>query len=123
MSQFGVRLDKEQNLLIKMEALNIRESDLIEKFIRAGGKGGQKVDKTSSCVYLKHIPTGIELKVNRERAQGINRFLARRQLVEMIEKKKNGTLTPREIKLQKIIGPAGTRHGGRQFHNAEHSRY
>ena len=80
MGIFKVRKDKEDALLNHMEALGILEKDLVEKFVRASGKGGQKVNKTSSCVYLKHLPTGIEVKVSREREQAVNRFLARREL-------------------------------------------
>ena len=68
-----------------MEKLGISENDIVEKFIRSGGKGGQNVNKTSTCVYLKHIPTGIEVKVQKERSQSLNRFLARRLLVQKIE--------------------------------------
>lgn len=83
---FGVREDKEKWLVQRMEALNIQEKDIEEKFIRSTGKGGQKVNKTSTCVYLKHLPTGIEVKIMRERSQALNRFLARRELVKRIER-------------------------------------
>ena len=63
----------------------LREEDIIEKFIRASGPGGQFVNKTSSCVYLKHIPTGIEIKCQRERSQALNRFVARKLLVDKIK--------------------------------------
>ncbi|MEW6455895.1 MAG: peptide chain release factor-like protein [Acidobacteriota bacterium] len=85
MTDFGVSRDKEKALLEKMERLGIFEKDLVEKFIRSGGKGGQKVNKASTCVYLKHLPTGIEVKCQKERYQSINRFLARRILIEKIE--------------------------------------
>ena len=85
MSLFGVNPVKEEELSSRMEKLGISENDIIEKFIRSGGKGGQNVNKTSTCVYLKHIPTGIEVKVQKERSQSLNRFLARRLLVQKIE--------------------------------------
>ena len=85
MSSFGINTDKEKKLFQRMGKLGIFEKDIIEKFIRSGGKGGQNVNKTSTCVYLKHIPTGIEVKVQRERSQSLNRFLARRLLVQKIE--------------------------------------
>ena len=69
----------------KMKLLKIKEADIRERFVRAGGHGGQKVNKTSSCVYLKHLPTSIEVKCQKERSQSLNRFLARRILVEKIE--------------------------------------
>lgn len=80
-----IRKDKEDALRIKMDSLGIKESDLEEKFIRSSKKGGQKVNKTSACVYLKHIPTGMEVKCQEERSQSLNRFLARRILVNKIE--------------------------------------
>lgn len=69
-----------------METLGIREQDIEETFVRSSGKGGQKVNKTSSCVYLVHKPTGIEVKCMQDRSQSINRFLARRELVGKIQK-------------------------------------
>lgn len=97
-----VSTEKEQALIKKMEELGISDADIVEKFIRAQGKGGQKVNKTSSCVYLKHIPTGIEVKVMRERSQAMNRFYARRLLLEKIEEQQLGIKTARIKKIEKI---------------------
>jgi protein subunit release factor B len=83
-----------------MEALRILERDIEERFVRSSGRGGQKVNKTSTCVFLRHLPTGIEVKYSRERSQSLNRFLARRELVKRIEKI-SGELTPEETKRQK----------------------
>ena len=77
--------EKYDALYRRMEELGIKEDDLIEKFILASGKGGQKVHKTSSCVYLKHTPTGIEVKCQKERSREANRFFARRELCSKIE--------------------------------------
>ncbi|BCB95105.1 hypothetical protein JZK55_00270 [Dissulfurispira thermophila] len=68
-----------------MESLGIREADIEEKFICSSGKGGQNINKTATCVYLKHIPTGIEVKCMRDRSQSVNRFLARLEFVERFE--------------------------------------
>jgi len=68
-----------------MEELGIFEKDIDEKFVRSSGHGGQNVNKTSTCVYLKHVPTGIEVKCMKDRSQSINRFLARRELLKRIE--------------------------------------
>ena len=84
-----------------MEALGINEKDIEEKFVRSSGRGGQKVNKTSSCVYLKHLPTGIEVKCMEGRNQSLNRFLARRELVKRIEKL-SGQLTLDDIQMIKI---------------------
>jgi len=100
MSIFGVGEEKNRLLKERMEALGIHEKDIEEKFIRSSGRGGQKVNKTSTCVYLKHIPTGIEVKFMRERSQTLNRFLARRELVKRIEKL-SGQLTPDDVKITK----------------------
>lgn len=80
-------MGKEEDLAKKMAKLGIREEDLTEKFILGSGSGGQKINKTSSCVYLKHIPSGIEIKCQRDRSRQLNRFFARRELCERIEEK------------------------------------
>jgi protein subunit release factor B len=101
MGLFPVSEEKNRWLQDKMKALEIYERDIEEKFIRSSGSGGQKVNKTSTCVYLKHIPTGVEVKWMRERNQSLNRFLARRELVRRIEKL-SGQLPPKEIKIEKV---------------------
>lgn len=86
MSIFPVGPQKEKALRDKMAELGIREDDIAESFIRAGGRGGQKVNKASTRVYLKHIPTGIEVKHSAERSQAINRYRARIILANKIER-------------------------------------
>ena len=100
MSIFPVSEEKNRWLKEKMETLGIHERDMEEKFIRSSGRGGQKVNKTSTCVYLKHIPTGIEIKCMEERSQSLNRFLARRELVRRIERM-SGQLTPEDVRIEK----------------------
>lgn len=102
MKTFGVRPEKEDALRQRFACLRIFEKDIVEKFIRSRGKGGQKVNKVSTCVYLKHLPTGIEVKCQRERSQAINRFLARRILADKIEKKVIATETEEEKIIAKI---------------------
>jgi len=99
---FTVSKSKEAALKTKMASLGIKEADLEEKFIRSSGKGGQKVNKSSTCVYLKHKPTGIEVKCQKERSQGLNRFLARRILVNKIESLILGKNREVERKIEKI---------------------
>ena len=99
---FSVSNNKETALKTKMALLGIKEIDLEEKFIRSSGKGGQKVNKSSSCVYLKHKPTGIEVKCQKERSQSLNRFLARRTLVNKIESLILGKKAEKQSKIEKI---------------------
>ena len=80
-----IKKEKVDDLKKRMQKLNILEKDLVEKFILGSGKGGQKIQKTHSCVYLKHIPTGIEIKCQKERSRELNRFIARRELCRKIE--------------------------------------
>jgi len=102
MVTFAVSKEKEEALRQKMESLGVYEKDIIEKFIRSSGKGGQKVNKTSTCVYLKHLPTAIEVKCQRERSQAINRFLARRILVSKIERLIKGRESEEQQRIEKI---------------------
>lgn len=78
-------MDKWEELTARMQRLGIQDSDLVEKFILGSGSGGQKINKTSSCVYLKHIPTGIEVKCQSTRSRDLNRLYARRELCEKLE--------------------------------------
>ncbi|MCX8064449.1 MAG: peptide chain release factor-like protein [Candidatus Hydrogenedentes bacterium] len=104
MGKFGVSPKKEAELLDRMKDLNIEEKDLEEKFITARGPGGQKSAHSSTGVYLKHIPTQIEVKIDISRSLALNRFLARRRLCELIELKlgvKDSPLLNRIKKLRK----------------------
>jgi protein subunit release factor B len=102
MLSFGVSQDKEEALFRKMEELGIRESDLVEKFVRSGGHGGQNVNKVATCVYLKHLPTGIEVKCQQERSQALNRYRARRILAEKMERLILGKKSEEEQRRAKI---------------------
>ncbi len=85
MVSFPVRTEKLKELQEKMRLLGIREEDLEERFARSSGRGGQKLHKTSNSVFLHHKPTGIIVRCRKERSQALNRFLARRRMVEKIE--------------------------------------
>jgi len=99
---YSVSKAKEETLKKKMQDLGISEKDLEEKFVRSGGKGGQNVNKTSTCVYLKHRPSGIEVKCQRERSQALNRFMARRILARKIEALILGELSEEKKRIEKI---------------------
>jgi len=96
--------EKEAELRARLERLGAHESDLIERFVRSSGPGGQNVNKTSTAVYLKHVPSGLEVKAQTARSQGLNRFLARRRLAELLEARQKGERTAaqeRAFKLRK----------------------
>ena len=86
----------------RMEKLEILEQDLAEHFIRGSGSGGQKINKTSSCVQLIHTPSGIEVRCQRTRSQADNRYWARRELCEKIEEKILGEKSARQQAAEKI---------------------
>lgn len=86
----------------KMKELGIQESDILEKFILGSGSGGQKINKTSSCVYIKHIPTGIEIKCQKERSRELNRLYARRELCDKIEEMTSLEKSKKQQMIEKI---------------------
>lgn len=85
-----------------MKRLGIREDEILEKFILGSGPGGQKIQKSHSCVYLKHLPTGIEVKCQKDRSRALNRFYARRELCEKIEEKVHKQESAKEKEAAKI---------------------
>lgn len=102
MSRFGVTPKKEADLTARMAACGIRETDLEERFVSSGGPGGQHVNRSSTCVHLVHRPTGLEVKMQKARSQGLNRFYARRRLCELVEERTLGKQSPEEKRREKL---------------------
>jgi protein subunit release factor B len=102
MSTFPVSTEKETQLAQRMNALGVRETDLEETFVRSGGHGGQNVNKTSTCVMLLHRPTGLQVKSQATRQQGLNRFIARRLLLDKIEARQKGFVEAERARTEKI---------------------
>lgn len=102
MPHFGVTPQKEAELARRMEACGVREGDLDETFVSSGGPGGQKVNRTATCVRLFHRPTGTEVKMQQARSQALNRFFARRRLCELLETERLGAASPQAIEHARI---------------------
>jgi protein subunit release factor B len=99
---FPVSPQKARALVDRMARLGINENDLQESFVRSGGKGGQNVNRVSTCVYLKHLPTGIEVKCQKERSQALNRYIARSILAAKIEEMLLGRESEERKRIEKI---------------------
>src|SRR5205814_1379302 len=102
MSAFPVTMEKESQLNQRMTALGVNESEIEETFVRSGGHGGQNVNKSSTCVMLLHRPTGLQVKCQTTRQQGLNRFLARRILLDKIEERQKGYVAADRARTEKI---------------------
>jgi len=101
MSSFPVSPEKESQLTARMSALRVNEADLEEMFVRSGGHGGQNVNKSATCVMLLHRPTGLRVKCQTTRQQGLNRFMARRLLLDKIERLQTGAVAAQQARSEK----------------------
>jgi protein subunit release factor B len=100
--QFPVGPEKSKALAARLLKVGIREADLEEHFVRSSGHGGQNVNKVSTCVVLTHRPSGISVRCESERSQGLNRYLARKRLAEKMEEKILGEASARRREIEKI---------------------
>src|SRR5512140_3690425 len=98
----SVELVRDEPLARRMEMAGVRESDIEESFVRSGGHGGQNVNKVSTCVMLLHRPSGMQVKCQETRQQGLNRFIARRLLLDKIEEKQKGFVAAKRSEIEKI---------------------
>lgn len=94
--------DKLATLEQRMAKLGITEADLLEKFVRGSGAGGQKINKTSNCVFLKHLPTGVCIKCQMDRSREMNRFLARRELCDQLDAIREGKAVAKTQAIEKM---------------------
>ena len=95
-------LANDDQLNQRMEAMGVREADLEETFVRSGGHGGQNVNKTSTCVMLVHRPTGLQVKCQTTRQQGLNRVLARKLLLEKLEARQKQRVAEERSRVEKL---------------------
>jgi protein subunit release factor B len=102
MTAFPVRSEKWKALEQRLLKVGIREQDLEEQFVRSGGRGGQNVNKVATCVILTHRPSGLKVRCEEERTQGLNRFLARRRLADKMEEKLLGEASRKRQEIEKI---------------------
>ena len=102
MGSFPVNLEKAAQLTQRMAALDVSEADLVESFVRSGGHGGQNVNKVSTCVVLVHRPTGVQVKCQTTRHQGMNRYLARQLMLEKLQARRNEAAAAERSRVEKI---------------------
>src|SRR2546423_11825412 len=102
MGLFPVSLEKETQLAQRMAALGVREFEIEEAFVRSGGHGGQNVNKVATCVMLLHRPTGLQVKCQDTRQQGLNRFLARKLLLDKIEAREKSRADAERARIEKL---------------------
>ena len=124
MSTFPVSLESEDQLAQRMAALGVRETDLEETFVRSGGHGGQNVNKVSTCVMLLHRPSGLQVKCQDTRQQGMNRFLARKLLLDKIESARRARAEAERAQVEKLRRQKrGRSRGAKQRMLADKSRH
>ncbi len=99
---FPISEVKQRELRERMIRLGLQEQDLLEEFLRGGGPGGQKINKTSVAVQLTHLPSGVSVRCQEGRSQIMNRYYALKRLVEKIETQILGERSARQQAIEKI---------------------
>ena len=99
---YMIRNEKWSQLTAWMEKLHIVEADLVEKFIIGSGRGGQHLHKTASTVYLKHVPSGLEIKCQYSRSREDNRYFARERLCEKLQMLCSDEKTKKQQMIEKL---------------------
>jgi len=102
MPHFPISAEKANALAVRLQKLGIREEDLEEHFVRSRGSGGQNVNKAATCVILTHRASGVSVRCESERSQGLNRFFARRRLAEKLEERISGAASEHRQEIEKI---------------------
>ena len=102
MSAWEVSPEIEDAQSRRMTALGVCEADLEETFVRSGGRGGQNVNKTSTCVVLRHGPSGVQVKCQTSRHQGYNRWLARERLLDELERRRRQRAEAERARIEKL---------------------
>ena len=97
-----VSAEKTRALQARMDALGVSEAELDEHFVRSGGAGGQNVNKVATCVVLRHRPSGVQVKCQEARSQGLNRYYARQRLCERLEAARLGAASAEQQRIEKI---------------------
>lgn len=94
--------EKWVKLIARMSQLHISDADLLEKFILGRGKGGQKLQKTASTVYLKHLPSGLEIKCQDSRSRDDNRYFARERMCEKLHSTVSDEKTKEQLRIEAL---------------------
>ncbi len=85
-----------------MRELGVLESELEEIFARSGGPGGQHVNKVSTAVTLRHLPSGLRVTVQDSRSQALNRQLARERLIRAMERRREDERAAERSRREKV---------------------